>query len=96
MTPTTTGDPYYDRFTPEEYAAKNPDIADRPSHEDAMLGWSVPLLERRESEMPTLVAAQVAVLRGLWPDPAAWCVEAIELGRRFIADREKRGTHAHR
>lgn len=64
-----------------------------PSEEDVMLGWALSVMRGPAGERPSRVADQVAVLRGLWDDPAEWCTEAMRFASEEIT-REKGGLYA--
>jgi hypothetical protein len=54
-----------------------------PTDDEVMIGWATPLLDLTPAQKALAVADQMAVLEGLWDDPRAWCVRALEMaGRR--------------
>jgi hypothetical protein len=71
-----SGDALLDNLTTEDKAY----IASRlPTEAETMLSWATPVLAAPEAERADRVACQIAVLEGIWADPAAWCVRALKL-----------------
>jgi len=59
-----------------------------PTEDELMIGWAMPVLAAPEAERVTLVAAQIAVLKGLYEDPAGWCARALMLAHNARGDQD--------
>jgi len=79
-----SGDALLDNLTPAEKEYLRSTL---PTEEEVMLGWATPVLAAPAAARLTLVASQIAVLRGLWDDPAGWCSQALKLAAEEVRGR---------
>ena len=68
-----------DHLTPAEKAMLRTSL---PTDEEVMVGWALPLLDMPLAEKVLAVADKIEVLTGLWDDPRAWCVRALEAAQK--------------